>query len=276
MVRKLAISAIAFSGFCFGFGGVVTDPVSYTYYVQQLEQAMNQIKLAEDQIKTATDTYDEITSVDERLTGNLARAQKNLKKIKDMQDLSLKDMRKSLMYAKNALEEVGEIPEYQESVSEEIDSIFGEENQSKNVWVSVEAQKRAQKQAAFKQAIIDSEVAHGKVNLQLEELEQLASATNESDTLKDSTDVTNTILLSILDGQQEVVKQLANISRNLSLAEYDGAESKKPEAVHIVDGKDLTNPNDWKVKSKKPKTLAECGVFESNCYQDSIFKDAWN
>lgn len=274
-LRQFTVTLLtAVSTAAFGFGGVVTDPVSYTYYVQQLEQAMNQIKVAEEQVKKATDTYEEITSVDDRLAGNLSRAQNYVKKIQDLQDVSLKDARKSLLYTKKALEEIGEIPEYQDEISKEIDTVFGEENQGKNVWVSVEAQKRAQKQAAFKQAIIDSEVAHGKVELQLEELEALAVATNSTDSAKDATDVTNTILLAILDGQQEVVKQLANISRNLSLAEYDGAESKA-EDVHIINGKDITNPDDWKSSSKdKVKTSSECNPFEGGCKREmSLFNN---
>lgn len=251
-----------FTGNAFSFGGVVTDPMSYTYYVQQIEQAMTQLKTMENHVKETTKVYEQVTSVDKRLIGNLNRAQAQLQKIKDMQDWTISDARKSLKYAKNALEEVGKIPEYQEEVTEGIDSVFGEENQSRNDWVSVEAEKKAKRQQALKQAVVDSEVAQEIITVQLEELETLAIATNTTDSLKDSTDVTNTILLSLLDGQREVIQQLANISRNIALANYEGKE-QGGEGAHIINGKDLTNPDDWKTKGTyKPESMAECSPFD--------------
>jgi len=241
------------------FGGVVTDPTSYTYYIEQIEQSMEQLKTMENQVKETTKVYDQVTSVDKRLMGNLNRAQKQLQKIKDMQDWTISDARKSLKYAKNALEEVGQIPEYQEEVTEGIDSVFGEEENKNNNWVSVEAEKKAMRQKSLKQAIVDSEVAQEIITVQLEELETLASATNTTDTLKDSTDVTNTILLSLLDGQREVIQQLSNISRNIALASYDGKDKENKKEREIPD---LTNPQNGNGDSKP----YGCSIFD-DCFK---------
>ncbi|WP_010320076.1 hypothetical protein, partial [Vibrio ordalii] len=69
-----ALTLLTFTSHCFGFGGVVTDPGSYSYYATQIDQAIQQVKLAEDQVKQATKTYDKIVNVDKSITGNLMRA----------------------------------------------------------------------------------------------------------------------------------------------------------------------------------------------------------
>ncbi|EOW9462497.1 hypothetical protein ACOCGI_003676 [Vibrio cholerae] len=252
----------------FAFGGVVTDPGSYSYYATQIEQAIKQVKLAEDQVKQATKTYDKIVNVDKSITGNLMRAKNELARIKSLQDMSLSDVRKSMQYAKKALDEVADIPEYKDDISKEIDKTFGEEAKN-NDWVNVEAQKRASKQKALKQAVIDAELAQGKIDLQRKQLEELAEATNQTDDLKDATDVTNTALIQMLEGQQEMITLLANISKNLALSDYNGGEESNG---YIINGKDLRNPEEFGIKGKRKaksasEILKECPLFTGCTYK---------
>lgn len=269
----LFVSTSAFSFIGGGAGGIVTDPTSYTYYTTQIEQAIDQVKLAEKQLKEVTKSYEMLTSIDENITGNLQRAQNYAKKIKDLkelQNLSLGDIRRSLIYTTKALDEIAEIPQYQNDIADGIDDVFGEEQQERNDWVSVEAEKKRSKQKAYKQAIVDSEVAQGKVKLQLEQMEELALATNTAETMKDSTDVANAILLQMLDRQQEMIKILSNISKNVAIAYYDGKDIEKKSS--IVDGKDLLKPSDWETKrnGKKAKTMSEmienCNPLLNKCF----------
>ncbi|MEZ8481157.1 hypothetical protein AB9R81_23435 [Vibrio cyclitrophicus] len=271
------IASIFYVGVVYSFGGVVTDPGSYSYYATQIEQAIEQVELAEDQIKQATKTYDKIVNVDKSITGNLQRADRSLKRISDLQNVSITDVRKSMQYAKKALDEVTDIPQYHTEIEGEIDKTFGEENQSRGDWVNVEAEKRANKQKALKRAIVDSEVAQGKIKLQDEQLEDLALATNETDSLKDATDVTNAALLQMIEGQNEIINLLANISKNLALAEYNGDENLSTE-THIINGKDIRNKADWEVKNRnKVKSLSDCDSLNNqNCYgNDNPFSNAW-
>lgn len=271
------IASIFYVDVVYSFGGVVTDPGSYSYYATQIEQAIEQVELAEDQVKQATKTYDKIVNVDKSITGNLQRADRSLKRISDLQNVSITDVRKSMQYAKKALDEVTDIPQYHTEIEGEIDKTFGEENQSRGDWVNVEAEKRANKQKALKRAIVDSEVAQGKIKLQDEQLEDLALATNETDSLKDATDVTNAALLQMIEGQNEIINLLANISKNLALAEYNGDENLSTE-THIINGKDIRNKADWEVKNRnKVKSLSDCDSLNNqNCYgNDNPFSNAW-
>lgn len=270
-LRKLTpflISVLSVNVFAFGGGGVVTDPGSYSYYGIQIEKAIEQIKIAEEQVKQATKTYEQVSNVDKRITGNVQRAQRNLQRIKDLQDLSLKDARKSLQFTKNALDEIAGIPEYKDDIEKNIDKTFGEETKKNNDWINVEAEKRAVRQVALKQAVVDAEMAHGKIEIQTKQLEELAVATNQTNDLKDATDVTNTALLSMLEQQQEMIVLLANISRSLAMADYNGREYDDP---YMVNGKDLRNPDDFGVKPRggqRSKStsdlLKDCPLF-TNC-----------
>lgn len=267
-MKKLTLLSL-FSCYAFSFGGVVTDPGSYTYYGTQIEKAVKQIETMEKQYKQAVDTYKEVTSIDDNITGNLQRAINQLKKLKSMQEINLANGKDSLLFTKKTLNEITDIPEFGEDVISSIEDTFGAEQQKRNDWISVEAEKRATKQKALKNAIVDAETAQGKIDYQLKQIEDLASMTNGSNNIKDSTDINNSILLQMAEQQQEMIKLLANISKNLALASYDGKEnSPKP---NIVEGKDLLNPDDWKTDSKKAQKrstsdiLSDCNPFEQKC-----------
>ena len=95
-------------------------------------------------------------------------------------------------------------------------------------------QKRKQaRQFAYKKAIVESELSKAKIKLQLEKVEELATATNTATSLKDSTDVTNTILLEMLENQREMIKHMANASQSLSMAFYDGQKKKRKKIPNV-------------------------------------------
>lgn len=266
-----------------GTGGVVTDPKSYTYYTAQIDHAIEQVKIAEQQIKKATETYEMVTSIDDNITGNLQRAQRYAKKIKDLKEnFDVGDVRKSLIYAKRAITSVGEIPEYQEDIEKNINDTFGVETEKRNDWVSVEAERKASKQKALKQAVIDAETAKGKIDLQLESLEELTTATNTTDSLKDASDTTNTILIEMLEAQHEIIKLLASISQNIALADYEGDESLSGDNFKKHSGRSMTDKSDWQVESPtKNKKTSDCDPFtNSGCDfidgEDNPFENAWN
>lgn len=282
LVKTVVLCGLFLTNQAIGFGGVVTDPGSYTYYGTQIEKAVKQIETLEKQYKQATQTYTKITSIDDNITGNIQRALNQLKKIKAMQDISLANGKKSLLFTKKALNEITDIPSVGEDISDNIDKTFGLEQQKRNDWISVEAEKKATKQKALKQAVIDAEVAQGKVDLQLKQIEDLASMTNSSDSIKDATDINNTILLQMAEQQQEMILLLSNISKNIALANYDGKDESNPELGYSNgkrNGKSMTDKSDWSVKSKnKPKSMTSCDPFAETCKysSDNPFKDAFN
>ena len=270
-MKKILLGLTLLSTGAFGFGGIVTDPGSYTYYVTQIETALKQLKQAEESLQTQIDTYTSVDSIDKNLTGNLSRARQSLEDFNDLKEMNIKDTRKSLQFASKALDEIKNIADYKGDIEDEIDDVFGDNGD--NAWVSVEAEKKKTRQRAFKQAIIDAETAQGKVDLQLENVTKLTETANSTQDMKDAQDVTNALLIKMIESQGELITIVSNVSKNLALSQYDGGDHKNKASV--VNGKDLLKDEDWKIDNKKkPKTqmeiLEECGGFNCNSSKNSI------
>lgn len=230
MKTKIITSILCvYSGFAVGFGGlgdVVSDPTSYTYYAEQLEQGIDMLEIQEKKLQKLVDSYNKLQNLENNVSGNIQRAKSTLNRIKALKEMTgTKDLRNALKYAKKALDEISDIPEHVTVIGDNVDEVFGNEEKKaskKGGWVSVSQKRKQARQQAYKQALVDSELTASKINLQLEKVEELATATNTATSLKDSTDVTNTILLEMLENQREMIKHLSNTSRNLSMAYYNG------------------------------------------------------
>jgi len=246
---KLFIAIFLFSNYAFSFGGVVTDPLSYSYFATQIEQAISQLKTMEKSyetelsaLSTAEDTYDTTMSIEGKLTGNYNRAAAALKSIEDM---DYTGFRRSLQYAKKSLDDIENLVGYKDAIEVELDDMFAPTDRKD--WVNVELERKASKQRSFKRAVIDAEAAQGKVELQMDALEELAKASNSTDSMKDAQDVTNALLLKMIENQSELITLMASISKNIALSEYDGKD-EEPKDARYQHGKDITNPDDFKVK----------------------------
>lgn len=267
MKTKIITSILCvYSGFAVGIGGlgdVVSDPTSYTYYAEQLEQGIDMLEVQERKLQKLVDSYNKLQNIENNVSGNIQRAKSTLNRIKALKEMTgTKDLRDALKYAKRAIEEIEEIPEHATVIGDNVDEVFGnEEKESKKSgqWISASklSEKKRHRQLAYKQAIVESEISKAKIKLQLEKAEELATATNTATSLKDSTDVTNTILLEMLENQREMIKHLSNTSRSLSMAYYDG--QKKTVTMPDID---LLKP-----KPNKTTKKAWCSpFFDKNCH----------
>jgi len=85
--------------------------------------------------------------------------------------------------------------------------------------------------------------------------------------MKDAQDVTNALLIKMIESQGELITIVSNVSKNLALSQYDGGDHKNKASV--VDGKDLLKPEDWKIKNKKSsktqmEILNQCDSLNCN------------
>lgn len=282
----LLLAALSISTEVFSFGSVVSDPGSYSYYGTQIEKAVRQIEVAQQQYKQAIETYNETVNIGNQLTGNLQRAKRQYEKLKEMQEQAVASGKRTLQFTKEKLETLGDLPKLYLQIDASIEDSFGEEQQDRNDWVSVEQEKRAKKQKAYKQAVIDSEVAKSKVNLQMKDLEDLTLATNTSSSLKDALDVNNSVLLQMVENQQELIMLLSTISKNIAMASYDGGDVKTQKGFKDGkrNGKSMTDKKDWGVKKRKSSrgsdSMADCNAFRStggcNFGTENPFDGAWN
>jgi chromosome segregation ATPase len=271
LAKTLLISCCIFNAnSAFSFGGVVTDPTSYTYYVKQLEEAKKQLETAQESLDTITETKDGIFSIKSNVEGNLQRAQRSISRIKSLEDNIKDNPEDALNYASDALDDVSKIDKYRENVANNVEKQFGTLNDKVSDWGDVKTQKEIQaaKQEAAKKAIINAEVAKGKIAQQLEDLSSLANDANSATSLKDASDVNNAILLKMNENLVEIIALISDISQNISLAYYNGKENVDKEPAHMKDGKSMLNADDWKpTKTQKVKSLTErgCNPFSGEC-----------
>lgn len=252
-----------FSSTAFSFGGVVTDPGSYSYYALQIETAMKdldatyeQVKVGTDQLAVVTDTYDELQKVEGNLTGQYNRATKALNRFKDMEDLS--DFQKATQFANRTLKSLVDHESYVGDIEDNLEELFGNDLKDSG-WINLSADKKAAKQASYKNAIISAELAKGKSNLQLERIKDYAGVVNSTANIKDSQDVSNTLLLEMLNNQRELIDLVASVSKNLALSQYDGGENKKINDTSKKE-KDITD----KTAFEKPSSgIFKCSMSEN-------------
>jgi hypothetical protein len=263
-----------FSSYSFGFGGVVTDPSSYTYYVEQIKAAKEQLKTAQQQFEEMEKTKDGVLNIQKNVTGNLLRAQKSLSNIAALKDQIKKNPKDFLEYSADALDDITKVDKYRADVTDNLNDTFGLEGDNAiGGWGDVKAEKTkpASQQRAAKNAIVGAEVAKGKIAVQLDDIEALSTAANTATSLKDSSDINNALLAKIALNQQEVIKLLADISQNISLYFYEGKENVDKVKASMVNGKDLLSDSDFKpnTSTNKPLSMSErgkkCNPFAGEC-----------
>lgn len=184
------------------FGGnIVTDPSSYGYYVEQLQaaaQELTEIKNAVDQAKTLNTSFDGYMS-DLHQQFNLAGTLKTTLGV-DITDfdkyasgLSSKS-RHNLNYS-NYSDDLKGI------INANIDGIFIDPNNDSYLIGSSKIQelRTFEQQRLRKKGLVKTEEALIGVGARLDRIKELSDKVDNSTTIKMSQDLTNAILLELLD-----------------------------------------------------------------------------
>lgn len=240
--------SVCLSNTAYGFGGVVTDIGSYTYYVEQIEAAYSQLEKAEEQLGQLQETYEEITSIDDKLSGNLLRAKRAFERFENLKVNSLSDLKRAVQYTNLTMGDLLDSEQYVGDLEENIEAVFGSNDSS---WVKLELEsverQKASKQKSYKQSLIDAELALGKSNLQLDLLAEYSQMANSTDSSKDAQDVTNALLLEMLANQRELINLTASVSKNIALSSYVGG-AEIDSISENQQGKTMTDDNYWDMK----------------------------
>jgi hypothetical protein len=262
-----------------GVGDIVSDPTSYAYYVKQIEAAQQQYEKATEHLNTALETKDTIESVDRQLRGNYNRAMRHIKKFQQWKENAKES---PLEFAEDTIRNRDAVLDYSDKIENSIDSyyygedILGDNTNSKGGWVNINVNKNQHKQGFFKRALVKSEVAKGMINLDLDELEELATEVNSTQTLKDSSDVNSSILLKLLESAQRTNALLADISSTLAIANYSGekqySDNKRLNQVSSNDELDALLESNSRSSSGKLNGgvgmmdfLDGCNPFKDRC-----------
>lgn len=255
--RTLITLSIVFSAQSLAMG-VVTDPASYSYYVNQIKEAQRaytqttenfrkEFELATKDLKTAIETKDNIFQMKNSLEGNYRQAQRNLDNFSRLKERMNDD---PLAFSEKVIKDRGHIKEFEIDVAGSVDSFFkndffiDESGKKRTDWVSLGQHKKAVKQKAFKKAIVDAETARAKIAIQLDDLEALTNSALSSKTAKESMDVSNAIFLKMLENDQEIIRLLASISHSIALDKYTGTPKDSMKELNKRKNKNNNTPSD--------------------------------
>nr|AKN37585.1 hypothetical protein [Vibrio sp. FF_291] len=241
-----------------GVGDIVSDPVSYTYYAQELEQGVEMLKNAQEKLKAALETKDLAFKTVKNLEGSLRRAQRAVQEIQRFKDRIDRD---PWAYAEKVIRDPDKAGSELERLYNRVDrsanptrdsyddwkKLIGEEDAPgiPNLpdtphWVSTKQAKDRKLERELNNAIKRSVKADAMIELQLEDAQYLADLTNGALTQKDATDVGNAILLKMVQNQQQIIELLSSI--NLSVAYVAQSETKSNDGKALLNIQSLTSP----------------------------------
>jgi conjugal transfer/entry exclusion protein len=266
-VSMFATSNVAAIG---GVGDVVSDPTSYTYYAEQIKTAQEAYANAKEHLQTALEAKDIADKTRSNLEGTYRRAQQALSDFKSMREqlendparfaVKMIEDRRDLSDVKNdTARKVQSVFDPVKSSMDDINELAGNDasgNEWSSDWISVKAAQKKVVQEELQRAIVDAEVAESLTASQLKNIEDLASKANSAVTQKDATDVTNALLLQMIDQNQQLIKLVANISRNLAMTELTNKTWVKDDPLAEAD-----ESLDKKTSKGKPRTSLD-GILD--------------
>nr|AKN40551.1 hypothetical protein [Enterovibrio norvegicus] len=226
---SLSFNAVA----VMGVGDIVSDPVSYSYYAQEIEQAGQILKTAQEELKYALETKDLTLKTVKNLEGTLRRAQNTVKSIERFKDQLKRD---PWTYAEEYIKDPDELDRDLTRLYSKADRTLnptrdsydqwleqlGEEDAegipnlpAKPEWISSKQAKDRQAHRDISNALKKSVKADALISVQLDDLQYLSDLTNGAMSQKDATDVGNAIGLKMIENQTQIITLLSSINRSM-------------------------------------------------------------
>lgn len=259
MVVAVNVAAIG------GVGDVVSDPTSYTYYAKQLEEAQKQLQTAKEKLNTAIEAKDIAMETKSNLEGTYRRAQRAISNFQSMREQLEND---PMRFAEQMIEDRRDVAGMMDSTAKKVSRVFdpaknsmediqeltgqdADGNDWSSDWVSVRGAQKKLAMDELKNAVVDAEKAEALSKVQLKDIEDLAKKANSAPTQKDATDITNALLLKMIEQNQQMIELLSNSSRSFALTKLaeNGSSGKDP-----IKGIKENFKSDSDSKSSKPQS----------------------
>lgn len=228
---------------------VVSDPVGYTYYVQQIEQQVAMVEKAAKQIETMGGVLTEAQKIQRNLTGHYNRAAGLVNRIKGLSDAIGRESGGGIFGeakkwgnvgrrvggvmggAANAggrvIKDVGEFTgdDLYADTKAIMDEVFTDPRDIENAEDRTRSLSRRYqvKQGALKEVVARAERTLGSVKDRLKVVEDLAGMVDKTENQKDAQDLTNRILVEVLATLTDMLQIAALSNQAEALYKYQGA-----------------------------------------------------
>lgn len=235
-----------------GVGDIVSDPISYTYYAQEIQQGVDMLKTGQENLKTALETKDLALKTVKNLEGSLRRAQRAVNEIERFKERVKND---PWTYAEKAIKDPDKAGAELERMYNNVDrsvnptrrdyaawrELFNEEAGEDEPklpevadWISVKQAKERRKNKELNDTFKRSVKADALINIQLEDAQALADMANAANTQKDATDVGNGIMLKMVAQNQQIIELLSGMNRSLVYLARNNNETNDGKALQRI------------------------------------------
>ncbi len=224
----------------FGVGDIVTDPGAYSYYVEQIEVATQELEKMQEQIKKQTemlsvakDQYDEVMKMKNTLMGAYNYTLKTIAKVRKLQEEIEEDpLSAAVKYGNKYMISDGEDKAWV-SAKDVTDFMFQDPRKKDKLTPLTEAQKEAIQRELNKQQIRQkmlrsamdrAEKVQEELGDRYKEIGEMAEEAKAAETLKQSADVNNKINLEVLKALHDLTLLTAQLGEAQAAIEYNGAD----------------------------------------------------
>lgn len=238
---KIFISVISL--FCApAFAGwPVTDPISYTYYVQQLKQMVNTYKTSVEQLSKAKELNGQVRSMESQLKGVYNQASgfaNELKRAKELTEGVPATMANTAReFARNAesLKDTVENPFEDARLS--LDALFTDPR-IKGVSDKTDHDRRYYaRQSAVRDSIVTADGLLKQMPDNFAHIDELARRIDGTSNVKESQDLTNRLLVEVLKTLTQLLIVDARLTHASGLMNYQGvSEDATKERLKKLEG----------------------------------------
>lgn len=233
-------------------GMVVTDPMSYSYYVEELKSMATQIEQGAKQVETLGGVLDTANSIESKMMGHYNRAVGIVNRIDKLQKVMNRDTDGNMFEKLKQIGDVGRAAggvlrgsagelkatgrDYGDLTGNDVfadtqkvlDWNFGDPRDHSDPMAqyrNADGRYQAQ-QGALKSVIANSEGLLGGVKDRIGVIKDLANQTNSTTNMKDAQDMTNAILIEVLKTLTDLLAIAAQANQANALLNFSGATDK--------------------------------------------------
>jgi len=254
------------------FAFTVTDPVSYTYYVQQIKKFTAQIDEAKKQVASLDVLKSTVASMNKTLKGNYNNAVGVVKSLKSLKT-SVTDMAGGLKHDLEKAKKLGKDFNGYTSALALLDRNFGDPRLKDNRYAGKNLIYNV-RQNALKNAIANAERVMQLMPERLEVIEQLAGKIDRTVNLKDSNDLQNRILVEMLKSNYELLILMSQLVGSELLMKYSGVTDK---GALLKSSIKTEKKNILSSMSKVDRAIKEMGIdLNSETYSEDLINWADN
>jgi hypothetical protein len=211
-------------------GLAVSDPISYTYYVQQLEQATSAVKKGKETVESLGGLRNQVDTMTSQFRGNYARLMGIVGAVGDLYQ-EVESIPSSIEAAEaNFKSMIGDYEQYAK-IDENLRKAFNDPRSAKyNPDVYLTHQYNV-KQLSKKNVIRASEYSLAKQKKRIDALGEISGQIDKTENVKDATDLNNRFLAELIKGQLEMLAILTRLAKMEALDGYAGYEDDAANAA---------------------------------------------